>query len=249
MSALPKPASSRLSYEQARGCDQEVEAAVVRVCEAAWRGRLRALIATGSLVRRETLWQQQPDGQRRLSGDAEFIAICHRPLPSNPMQLCREIETQLRNCGLVAKTEIQPATARYLKGLGGQIFSYELRTRGRVLTGDAKVLEFIPAIPVSREDAWRLLAHRLLEWIEVKVHKAEPMELRYALCKLYADMATSLLVFAECYAPSYRERQQALRNWAARASRDWQLWAERADRALSCKLGERDLTEMEARIW
>ena len=248
MSALPKPAWYLLSHEQARGCDREVEAAVVRVCEAVWRGRLRALIATGSLVRGETLWRQH-SGQRKLLGDAEFIAVCCRPLPANHLQLCREIETQLRDRGLAARIEIQPAPARYLKRLGGQIFSYELRTRGRVLTGDAEVLNLIPAAPVTREDAWRLFAHRLLEWIEAKAQKTEPMDRRYVLCKLYADMATSLLVFAGCYAPSYRERRPALRSWAAQASRDWQPWAERADRALGCKLGDYDITKMEARIW
>lgn len=246
MSTLPMAVPFCLSHAQARGCDREVEAAVAGVCQAAWRGQLRAMIATGSLARGETLWQQQA-GQRQLVGDAEFIAICRPPLPDNHVRLSRKIEAHLRERGLGAKIEIQPATAGYLKRLGGEIFSHELRTRGRVLTGDARVLDLIPATPVTREDAWRLLAHRLLEWIEVKTQKAEPAVLGYALAKLYADMATSFLVFAEGYAPSYRERQQALRQWAAQGPREWQAWAERADRAISCKLGDCDITEMEAR--
>jgi len=74
---------------------------------------------------------------------------------------------------------------------------------------------------LSKEDAWRLLCNRLIELLDCGEELCREggqlsPELQYRIVKLYLDMATSLLVFVGAYAPSYRERRDALLRLAAR---------------------------------
>ena len=98
----------------------------------------------------------------------------------------------------------------------------ELHCCGRVVCGDDNPLQLIPAFPASaidREDAWRLLANRIIECLELSPtlpgeQSAATEELHYRTVKLFLDMATSLLVFLHAYEPTYAGRAQKLRQLA-----------------------------------
>jgi hypothetical protein len=103
-----------------------------------------------------------------------------------------------------------------------------LRACGRVVWGDSSILSLIPAfstVDIPLEDAWCLLANRMLEHLEAAAATdtraaSVPEGLRYRTTKLYLDMATSLLVFAGSYAPTYRERRRRLEILAHTAGTD-----------------------------
>ena len=112
-----------------------------------------------------------------------------------------------------------------------RIFTYELKSEGRVICGDRHILERVPRYDksaLSREDAWRMLNHRMIELL-AKVAAAPSLDgpltpsLKYALTKLYLDMATSYLVFAGGYQSSYAARASELRRFAAQDGSPEQL--------------------------
>jgi hypothetical protein len=92
-----------------------------------------------------------------------------------------------------------------------------------VVWGDGAALRAVPSFPaaaIPREDAWQLLCNRMAEQLEPLAHipwpaaGGLPPAVRYRTVKLYLDMATSLLVFLDAYAPSYRERAEKLERLA-----------------------------------
>jgi len=93
-----------------------------------------------------------------------------------------------------------------------------------VIHGDPAVLDLIPAFgaeDIPREDAWRLLCNRMIEYLEiaadaVPIGATPTSELRYRTVKLALDLATSWLVFVGAYRPTYRDRAAAVRALAAR---------------------------------
>jgi hypothetical protein len=138
----------------------------------------------------------------------------------------------------------------YLERLRPHIFAYELRACGRVCWGDAGVLSLIPACAPSdlpREDAWRLLANRMIEQLQVVDElMSRPAvlsaEASYRTVKLFLDMATSYLIFAGGYAPTYRERAARLKALAAAgegtdAPFPLREFAERVEQCTDIKLG------------
>jgi hypothetical protein len=73
-----------------------------------------------------------------------------------------------------------------------------------------------------------MLCNRLIELLENTAHFiGEPTSSsdkpHYRTIKLYLDMATSLLIFARAYAPTYRERERNL-NRLANESKDSSAW-------------------------
>jgi hypothetical protein len=209
-------------------CDEVVHA--WRTCYGA---ALRAVILTGSLSRDEATFRRR-DGGWVLLGDGEFVAVFAdgAPLPAHGEAdtLCRAIERSLLDRGLVARLCVSAVHPGYLRRLRPNIFTYELRARGQVVLGDREILSLIPAISpadIPREDAWRLLANRIVEQLEavepvLEAPSSMPELLHYLTVKLYLDMATSLLVFSGTYAPSYRERASQVEALAARAEvADW----------------------------
>jgi len=198
------------------------------ICEEAARlslqvyhDRLCAVVLTGSLARNEGTFLEDELGCRVL-GDAEFLLVCaeRTELPSVPdlLVIQEKIAQRLRRRGIRVEVTLNAVRPDYLRRLPPSIFAYELRTCGNVIAGDPQVLRMIPAFTcaeIPREDAWRLLANRLIEQLESVDELLEwrstlsPLA-HYRTVKLYLDMATSLLVFAGGYAPTYKERARNL---------------------------------------
>ena len=182
--------------------------------------RLKAVILTGSLARDEATWRQTDDGVRFLS-DAEFIVIVtdDAEIPSRELGhlLCREVEAELRNRGILCKLSSGVVHESFLLNLGETIFGYELLTCGEVVYGDPDIIRNksrrIPKI--GQEDAWRLLANRTVELLEIVPElMADSVSLseaaQYRLIKLYCDMATSVLAFKQEFVAGYRARAAEL---------------------------------------
>jgi hypothetical protein len=192
-----------------------------RLCRQVYRERLRAVVLAGSLARDEGTFVETERG-RRLLGDAELLLVFDdgiTPPPAADLALIRDqIEARLRRRGLRAEIALSAVGRAYLRRLPPSIFAYELRASGEAVAGEASVLGLIPKFPaadIPREDAWRMLANRLVEQLagtdELLDERAilSP-EAHYRTVKLYLDMTTSLLVFAGAYAPTYGERADNL---------------------------------------
>lgn len=198
--------------------EQAVVAAVV-TDDLRQNSSLRALVLAGSMARRESGWLLG-EGGAVLLGDAELLCVLqdHARWPRYAQRMAwrERLQTRLQHDGLQASVSITPVRARYLRTLPPHLFGYELRTTGRVLWGDPHVLDGAPQFQISdlpREDAWRLLANRLMELLPSAVAVAPPRTPQqvYPWVKLYLDMATSYLLYAGAYAPSYRARSQRMR--------------------------------------
>lgn len=203
-------------------------AVVQQICEvvtaegrAAFGNRMIALILTGSAARGEATIVNSGHGWDVL-GDAEFLAVLE-PVPETKASaradtVMHESMQKLRALGIRVTVDLGLVDPPYLKGLPPHIFSHELRSCGKVVFGDPSVLRLIPrfsARDILCEDAWRLLCNRMIEQLRF-VRDLEDLdshitdELHYATVKLFLDMATSYLVFAESYAPSYCDRAKRL---------------------------------------
>ena len=190
-------------------------------CSAAFGDRVVSLIVTGSAARGEATIVNAGKGWK-LSSDAEFLMVVQRDgggADARAADLVKqESAKQLRSQGIEVSLDLAVVRSSYLQALPPHIFSYELRSCGKVISGDPGVLDLIPKFAVqeiSREDAWRLLCNRMIEQLafvddlETSTVQLTP-RLNYATVKLYLDMATSYLVFAGHYAPTYRERADRL---------------------------------------
>lgn len=189
----------------------------VRRCREAYESDLLAIVLTGSLARDEhTL--TEASGCWHFLSDADVLLIVREeaalPSAQGVDAVRHSVEGALQEQGVSCHVTLSAGHPAYLRGLGPQIYAYELRQCGQVLWGDATALSLIPSYSpaeISREDAWRLLCNRMIEQLELVVEVAgAPAELSprglYGLVKLYLDMATSFLVFAGAYEPTYRGR-------------------------------------------
>lgn len=193
-----------------------------RLCGEQYRDHLRSIVLTGSLARNEGTFIKQ--GERwDLLGDTEFLLVFHEnaSLPSRPVltSLGQRIEAALLRDGLLCHTTLSSVHPVYLRRMPPHIFGYELRSCGQVIEGDSEILSLIPVFSASDiplEDAWRLLCNRMIEQLEVvddlaNGYTALPQRVQYRVVKLYLDMATSFLLFAGGYEPSYAQRAEKLR--------------------------------------
>ncbi len=183
---------------------------------------LRAIVLTGSMARDEATFIEEK-GEWKLLGDAEFLLVFHEraALPSGSAinSFEQKIEDATAGRGITCHIALSAVHPRYLRKLAPNIFAYELRTCGQVVWGEAQILSLIPALSrfdIPLEDGWRLLANRIVEFLEVAGqlvdHPAALLpDVHYRTIKFYLDMATSFLLFGGVYAPSYRERAEKLR--------------------------------------
>ena len=230
MEAGNKAGKARFADQAAiRGLVCEI---VARVCRQQLAQSLRSLLLTGSLAREEATVLPHPGGCRML-GDADFIAVFerHAPLPAAGAvaALTAQCESALRAAGVIAHVGMAVVYDDYFRRLPAHILTYELRCCGRIVCGDETSLALIPRFPASaidKEDAWRLLANRTIECLELsRVRSPAPVQananlpsddLHYRTVKLFLDMATSLLVFVDAYEPTYAQRAQKLTQLAER---------------------------------
>ncbi len=204
----------------------------VRQCVRRHGGSLRAIILTGSVARDEATLEVD-GGKSSVLGDAEFLLVFHDGMPLPPASgaelLASGIEHALANRSIACHLSLSACHAAYLRKLKPHIFAYELRQCGQVVWGEKSILSLIPKFPagsIPLDDACRLLCNRIVEQLalagELQGRPAVlPAPLHYRTVKLYLDMATSLLVFAGLYAPSYRERCVRLRTLASSQPADF----------------------------
>jgi hypothetical protein len=192
------------------------------MCVQRFGSGLRAVILTGSLARGEgTLSSDGTPG--KLASDAEFILVLGDsvPLPklAEMMRLTGDIEQRLAVSGVRCHLALSCAHDDFLLKMQPHIFAYEMKLCGKIIVGEANILSLIPPfIPamIPLEDAWRLVSNRMVEMAEVLAATDSvgvgpvPPGVLYRTLKLYLDMATSLLLFAGAYAPSYQERCKKL---------------------------------------
>ena len=198
-----------------------IDEPVAAACAARYGRDLRAVVVTGSLARDEVA-AREDGGRRRLLGDAEFLLVFHvaarLPDAAGIERLGHQVEESLTSHGLEARVSLGCVHPSYLTRLAPHFFAYELKACGRVVWGDRDVLALIPAFSaadIPLDDAWRLLCNRMIEQLESVQDLDDPYaalrsRVPYPTIKLYLDMATSYLVFAGAYEPSYRARAQAL---------------------------------------
>jgi predicted nucleotidyltransferase len=196
-------------------------AAAIEIILATYANGLRAVVLTGSLARDEATFIGR-SGALELLGDADFLLVYEPGVPdldaATEEALSRSIEKSLLRLGIRGTVHAHAVFPKYFRALRPTIFSYELKRCGRVVWGDARVLESIPdfsAADISREDAWRLLCNRIVEHLAFvgdlsNVQAELNPQLHYATVKLVLDMATSYLVFAGQYVPGYRARSERL---------------------------------------
>jgi predicted nucleotidyltransferase len=200
-----------------------IKEGTARLCAERYGSRLRSVVVTGSVARDEATFVGNLTG-RRLLGDAEFLLIFSDlstlPAEGETIELSRRVEARLlAEHHLSGHIELSAGRAAYLTHLDPHIFALELRECGRVIWGDSAVLSLIPAFDATAiplEDAWRLLANRIVEHLALATEQvgAQPgvsLNARYRTIKLYLDMATSLLLFSGAYGTTYRNRSEKLR--------------------------------------
>ncbi len=225
-SASPQGALPNVQAVRTTICDK-----TAAVCAQAYGSRLRALVLTGSLARNEATVVLQKD-ECKVLGDADFLLVFGQhavePKAAELNDLASEIEACLAPHGLSVAIGLASVRPGYFRSLPPHSYSYELRVCGSVVWGDAKILELIPrysAAQLSREDAWRTLCHRMIELLGSMVDDnssspALPESARYPAQKLCLDTATSYLVFAGGYEPTYAARSRRLSELARLANDD-----------------------------
>jgi hypothetical protein len=196
--------------------------ATAAVCTGSFGATLHAIVLTGSLARNEATMVREPVCWRLL-GDADFLVVFrgHARHPATPEleRLAASIENRLSAVGIVAHIGLGAVDDSYFTKLPPHSFTYELKACGQVVAGDRNLLSRIPGYrpeQLSREDAWRTVSNRMIELLGCFEGLGFPSEeispeLEYATVKLYLDMATSYLIFAGGYEPTYAGRNRRLR--------------------------------------
>lgn len=183
--------------------------------------KITALVLTGSLARQEATLTRNSEGWM-LMGDAEFLVVIPRdaglPYPYVVEDLEERIAAKLLLKRIQATIDLAVVYEKYFRRLPPHIFTYELRTFAKVIWGEQRVLDLIPAFTPDRipqEDAWRMLSNRMIEhlqYVDDLLNRGTQLtpRLHYATIKLFLDMGTSYLVFANGYEPTYRGRAERL---------------------------------------
>lgn len=210
-----------------------ISGAVASFCADRFGARLQSIVLTGSLARDEATFTRG-SGRWHLHGDAEFLVVfgASSALPphTDMRTLARAVEDELARNGVVGHVVLASVHPSFLARLRPHIFAYELRACGQVVWGASHVLSRIPPFAASQiplEDAWRLLCNRTVEFLPALAETIDGGDtaspaLHYRTVKLYLDMATSLLLFAGTYVPTYRGRREALRRLVHEGQRgDW----------------------------
>ncbi len=222
---VPNPANA-MPPSEAATLRALISGRVAAVCAELLKQELESVVLTGSLARDEASFRQA-DGRWNLEGDAEFFLVIkpgHAPPDADRMRAMRDKAGQdLFDKGIRVPLDLTPVGHEYFKQLKPAIFAYELLVCGQVVWGDPACLNLIPrftAADIPWEDAWQLLANRMIENLEALCEQDFNAPLlaprtAYRTIKLYLDMATSLLVFAGAFCPGYKARAQAIRELAS----------------------------------
>src|SRR5262249_33626085 len=150
--------------------------------------------------------------------------------------------------GIECHLDLNPVPLSFLQNLPRCIFTYELLACGVVLDGPAYVLDHVPVFParsIPKEDAWRIVANRMMELVggfAPDAAETKGPDLHYFATKLWLAMAISVLLFLGAYEPTYSRRRQAIQRiakspLAKQVPLDWDVFARRIREATESKIG------------
>jgi predicted nucleotidyltransferase len=173
------------------------------------------IILTGSFARGEgTLIGEGQDGLRWLS-DIESLVV----FPDERRADAAAIGSTLARVASVLaadsaglKIQLSPTYVSRIVAMRPAIFTCELFEHGKLLWGKGECIRArsVPTSAIPPADGFRLLNNRIVEKLPIRARLEspllEPIEAWYTLSKFWLDLGTSLLVFLDCYRPSYRER-------------------------------------------
>ena len=256
------PITQRATEAAEAGFEMVISAATTAACVRAFGKQLRGIVLTGSLARKEATFVPGRDGWTA-RGDAEFFVVFHQqcslPEVGFMESVRREVERTLVDNGIRCPIDLSSVHPSYLCGLPPSIMAYELRECGKVVWGDRELLSTIPPFPATAillEDAWRLLCNRMVEFLGITADLLQPDRPLsppgfYRTVKLYLDIATSFLLFAGQYEPTYAGRAARLRLLAARLCPALEppfplgAFAERIEFCMAFKLGGQDMAALQ----
>lgn len=205
--------------------EQYIKDTIREVCSREVHG-LRSILLTGSMARHETSFRNE-NGTWYCDGDAECLLVIDAakttPTDQRIAGIAEQIFRQLGSAAIRCPVSLSPVTTKYFRKMQPHIFGYELRRCGEVIWGDRAILGLIPkfeASDIPKEDAWRMLANRLIELLECAASDLQAQEplsraLEYRTAKLYLDMASSYLLFLNKFEAGYRRRTEILEHVAA----------------------------------
>ena len=105
-------------------------------CVRTYEGKLKALVATGSLARNEGSVTHAGESWT-IHGDAEFLVVFDEhagvPAAEDLGIIRRVIESELSRLKISCKIDLSPVSPSYFPHLPAHIFSYELKHCGQVI--------------------------------------------------------------------------------------------------------------------
>lgn len=192
------PARVAWSMTRSRGAEERIRADLARIVEVARTDRhLVALLLTGGFSRGEGTVR----GGRPVN-DYDLVAVRARPGTSD---VARRVEGLGDDLGLhVDYMEVWRPRLRFVQA---KLFWFDLRHGGRVLWGDPRVLEEVPAFTpgdLRPDEALRLLANRAAGLLLARGAPAAAVDVQAA--KALLAVAEARLVVAGRYGPTVAER-------------------------------------------
>ena len=200
---------------------EELDTAAERLTRLVREGcpQSRALILTGSAARGEATIAPRPGSVQWLS-DLELLVVIPDSAPLRHTtttldELARKFRSAMKARKVTIPVELTPAPEKYFERIRPHVFGYELKHCGRTLYGSSDYLARIPSFhwkDIPKEDAWRLISNRMLEWLEYMLEgRRRPLPFQfYVLVKIWLDLETALSLFSGDYRPTYRERAERL---------------------------------------
>jgi len=134
---------------------------------------------------------------------------------------CEELMPGVRFAGRV---DVGVMLAEDLRRLPARPGAYEMRARGRVLSGNARILDLIPRYApsdITTREALILIENRAVSLIDsrpgkVREEDAERYGYWYRIARVYTDIATASLSITGAYVSGYAARMDLIRAEVAR---------------------------------
>ena len=212
------PLSSKLGLIVVKPYVQElIDRTIACILDVMRKSRLdksiRAVILAGALSRGEGTILTKKNGIRILS-DIDLVFVVRRPWDF--FSVGPRMSALLSDLNFPLKVSVG---AMWRMNTHRNVYLYELKCNGKVLFGDARVLDAIPTFTPKEIPRWegiRLLLDSLIGLVGVFTHDSplqtpsDAEDFYYACVKGYLACCDALLLFDGRYASTYRERFQEL---------------------------------------
>ena len=129
---------------------------------------------------------------------------------------CERIVDDVRFSGRV---DVGVMLAEDLAGLPPRPGVYDMRAKGRVLSGNPRILELVPDYApseITTREALILIENRMIALIDSRGNarrraEAEPYGAWYRIARVYTDIAAAAVSIAGAYVPGYAVRRDLIR--------------------------------------